>query len=560
MTEDPIITEIDVPMPMRDGVILRANVFRPEGSGPFPALLNRTPYQKTPDGFEVFVRAGYAVIHQDIRGRYASDGEFALFSEVRTSDPEDGYDSIEWIARQPWCTGRVGTFGGSYNAWAQYQLAKMQPPHLVAMSAASIPPELTDIDWPGAFKPGRRLKWWFTNMGADLRRRAGLPPPHTKEEADVEWETKTGDDLIHTLPYIDLCSLLPPPLDAQARRWMENPSKRLWKLTETHREITVPNLDFTGWFDHCCSINNFLGLQTNAATERARSQTRIVIGPWNHSSVGQRKLGSFDFGPEAQQDIQQIQIRWFDHWLKGEANGLEQDPIVRYFEMGSEQWKTAPTWPPPESDPSILYLGGSGRARFIDTPGVLTEDPAIDDSEETFISDPNHPVPTLWEPDWFSRVADRSELNHRTDILRYRTEPLTAELEIAGNPSVLIHASSDAPDTDFFARLVAEAPDGTTMEICYGMTRGRHRNSLDQEELLVPDEVVPIQIQMGITACRFPIGHRIRLEITSSDFPNHDRNHQTGRNDLRDPELRVARNTIWCTRESPSRLILPVVG
>jgi len=560
MTTDRIITEIDVPMPMRDGVILRADIARPDGAGPFPALLNRTPYKKSTDDLAAFVRAGYAVIKQDIRGRYASDGEFTVFSEDRTTDPEDGYDSIEWVARQPWCNGKVGTFGASYNAWAQYQLAKMQPPHLVAMSAASIPPELTDVDWPGAFKPARRLKWWFTNMGPDLRRRAGLPPPHNKDDAAAEWDDRIGDGIINRLPFIDLCEMLPPPLAEHARHWMQRPSVQPWKLTEAHRQIAVPNLDFTGWFDHCCSIDNFLGLRSNAATDLARTQTRIVIGPWNHGGVGQRALGSFDFGPEAEQDIQQIQIRWFDHWLKDEANGLQQDPIVRYFVMGSNRWKTSPTWPPPEAARTEFLLDSAGQAQSIHSPGTLSAEQPEGNSSDSFIYDPADPVPTLWEADWFSRVSDRSELNDRLDILRYRTMPLEQDLEITGNPEVVLHVSSDAPDTDFFARLVNEAPDGTAMEVCYGMIRTRHRQSLEREDPLVPGEVTELRIVMGITACRLPPDHMLRLEITSSDFPNHDRNHNTGRNDLLDPELWVAENTVWHTEEYPSRLVLPVVG
>ncbi|MEZ5277840.1 MAG: CocE/NonD family hydrolase [Opitutaceae bacterium] len=559
MPSDGVITEIDVAMPMRDGMVLRSDLMRPDGPGPFPALLNRTPYKKSVDDLEAFARAGYAVLSQDLRGRYASDGEFVVFSEECTLDAEDGYDSVEWIARQPWCTGRVGTFGASYNAWAQYQLARLQPPHLVAMSAASIPTELTDVDWPGAFKPARRLKWWFTNMAPDLRRRAGLPPPHTKEEAVAEWEAKIGEDFIHRLPYVELCDLLPPPLRTQARKWMENPGIRPWRLEDAHRKITVPNLDFTGWFDHCCSIGNFLGLRENAATEIARNQTRMVIGPWNHGGFGRRVLGDFDFGSEAAVDVQQIQIRWFDYWLKREANRLQEEPAVRYFVMGSGRWRSATTWPPPESRLRTLFLDSLEMAPGPGTSGRLSEDGPDTESCVTFTSDPNAPVPTLWDSSWFSRVADRRELNHRTDILRFRSEPLNCELEIAGNPGATILLSSDAPDTDLFARLADEYPDGTAMEICYGMVRARHRDGTDKEALLKTGERVGITIPMGITACRFAVGHRIRLEITSSDFPNHDRNHQTGRNDLFDPELRVARNTVWQSVNCPSRLELPVM-
>lgn len=187
-----IVVEENVDVPMRDGVLLRANVFRPEGSGKYPGLLLRTPYGKPVGGMERYVRAGYVVVAQDSRGRYASEGEYVPFTEEETGDAEDGYDTVEWLAAQPYCNGRVGTFGASYNAWMQWQLAKLRPPHLVAMCAYTIPLELTEVDWPGAFKPGRRIKWWRTTMAPDLRRREGAPKPHTPAEALSLGRDRTG--------------------------------------------------------------------------------------------------------------------------------------------------------------------------------------------------------------------------------------------------------------------------------------------------------------------------------------------------------------------------------
>ena len=213
--------ELDVEVPVRDGAILRANVFRPNTASPSPGLLMRTPYGKPESGFEPLVRAGYAVAAQDSRGRYASGGEYVPFTVERTQDGEDGYDSVEWLASQPWCNGRVGTFGGSYNAWMQWSLARLRPPHLVAMCAWSIPLEITDLDWRGAFRPGRRVKWWMTSMAPDLRRRHGLPPPHTPEQAEKIWDRQDQMRWIWFLPWMDLPSTFRPVFENMPRTGSE---------------------------------------------------------------------------------------------------------------------------------------------------------------------------------------------------------------------------------------------------------------------------------------------------------------------------------------------------
>ncbi|HOF61910.1 MAG TPA: CocE/NonD family hydrolase [Candidatus Latescibacteria bacterium] len=553
-----IIVERDVPVPMRDGITLRANVFRPDSSGRFPALVQRTPYGKAQGGFEDFVRAGYVVVTQDTRGRYASEGEFRVFSEENTGDAEDGYDTVEWAAVQPWCDGKVGTFGASYNAWMQYQLARLRPPHLVAMSAVSIPTELTDLDWPRAFKPARRVKWWVTTIAPDLRRRKGLPPPHTPAEAAKIWDELEQGRMLALLPWINVARYLPAPLADQVAGWLRHPDRRPWRFEEAHRDIEVPNLDFTGWFDHCCSIGQFIGMRGNARTEKARNQTKVIIGPWNHVSPGRRTQGDFDFGPDAEVNVQQMQIRWFDYWLKGIDNGVPREPPVRYFVMGSGRWKSAETWPPPNLGRMTLYLAGEGDADLPDGFGALGHEPPKNGPPDTYTHDPFDPVPTLWDTAYFYNVSDRRRLDHRKDVLRYCTAPLKEDVEVVGNPEVVLYAASSAVDTDFFARLVDDDPGGTAMEICYGMVRARHRNGLGKEDLLTPGEVTRFAIRMGITSCCFRKGHRIRLEICGSDFPNHDRNHNTGRNDLLDAEMVIAEQQVHHSPEHPSALILPV--
>ncbi len=557
-----IVTERDVEVPMRDGVLLRANVFRPDGPGAFPGILLRTPYGKPETGYDRYVRAGFAVVTQDSRGRYASDGDYVPFTEADTGDAEDGYDAVEWLAARSWCDGKVGTLGASYNAWMQWQLAKLRPPHLLAMCAYTIPLELTAVDWPGSFRPGRRIKWWLTTMAPDLRRRAGWPAPHTTDEARALWDEIEGEGhWIGYLPWQDFPRHLPPGLRQYCENWLAEPNRRPWRFDEVHQHVEVPNLDFSGWYDHCNdSMRHLQLMQTNGGSEVARRATKLVCGPWNHPGLGQRQIDAFDFGPQAQLDLPDIIIRWFDHWLKGIDNGIAAEPAVRYFAMGDEGgWRTAETWPPP-STPQQLYLASAGDARHVAGGGQLgtIEEQTTAAPLDRFDYDPTNPTPTLWGKAWFTGPGDRRQLQHRPDILCYRTAPLPEAVEIAGYAQVVLFVSSTAPDTDFFARLVDETEDGPASEICYGMVRMRHRNGLDFHDTVPPGEVVELRIELGPTACRFAAGHRIRLEVTSSDFPNHDRNHNTGRNDLADTELQTATNTVYHGRKYPAHLVLPV--
>lgn len=557
-----IIVERDVDVPMRDGVVLRADVYRPESPGRHPGLLVRTPYGKPLESHGRFARAGFVVVSQDTRGRYASDGEWVPFSVPNTGDAEDGYDSVEWLAEQPYCDGNVGTMGGSYCGWMQWELAKLRPPHLRAMCAFSIPLELADVDWSGGFKPARRVFWWIGTMAPDLRRRHGMSPPHIPKDARRIWNNLDGERWLWFLPWTNLPHYLPPGLAEYAEDWIRDPGRRPWGFGDVHTEVEVPNLDFSGWYDHCGGTMAHLGLmQREARTETARTQSKLVLGAWNHGGFGKRKIGGIDFGPEAAMDVEALKIRWFDHWLKGVDNGIDREPAVRYFVMGAKEWRTAETWPPPPNPATTaLYLDSDdyGSAQQHYGSGTLSEMPPDQAGSDTYDYDPRDPVPTLWSRTLITEPSDRRKLEHRSDILYYRTPPLAEDIEVVGHPEVVLHAASSAPDTDFFAHLVDEDPGGIALEVCYSMMRVRHRNGLDREELLTAGEAVELRIKLGPTACRFVKGHRIRLEITSSNFPNHDRNHNTGGDDLAETTLVTAHQTVHHSPEHPSRLELPV--
>lgn len=426
----------------------------------------------------------------------------------------------------------------------------MRPPSLVAMSAGSIPPRLTQVEGPGTIRPGRRLNWFYCGMTPDMRLRSGADGPKTKAEAGKLWKDGECDRLLHFLPWLDLPKVVFEDETDVVKAWLREPHRDPWRLTEGCAEIGVPNLDIVGWFDHCNDgIELHQAMRRVGRTKAARNGQRLIIGPWSHTGAGQRKVGDVDFGDTAAFDIEQAEIRYFDYWLKGKANGVDKDAPVRIFVMGANQWRDEQEWPPRRTKKMEWFLAGNKRL-------LTMRDKAGTDH---YRYDPRDPVPTLWSANMFTLPADQAPLAKRQDILVYQTEPLAAALEVTGYPEVVLHASSSAPDTDFFVKLIDVAPDGTNRDIASGMVRARYRNGLDKPRLLKPGEIVEYRIKLRPTSNEFQPGHRIRLDITSSDFPNYDRNHNTAADQNADATLVVAEQTIHHGGRRASRLVLPVI-
>ncbi|MDZ4850813.1 MAG: CocE/NonD family hydrolase [Pirellulaceae bacterium] len=554
----PLAIEKNVAVPMRDGVVLRADVFRPDGVGPWPVLVLRTPYGKDAQKVDSYVKAGYMVVRQDARGRYASDGKWESFYRFDTHDAEDGFDTVEWSAKLPGSNGKVGTYGVSYNAFLQWRLAALRPPSLVAMSARSIPARLTQLEGPGTIRPGRRLNWFYAGMSPDMRLRSGADGVKTKTEAGNLWKNGESQRLLEFLPWLDLPKEVFEDEDEAVKAWLREPHREPWQFVEKCSEINVPNLDICGWFDHCNDgIEMHQAMRRVGLTEIARNGQQLIIGPWSHSGAGARKVGSVDFGPSAALDTKQVEIRYFDYWLKGKANRVDQDAPVRIFVMGKNQWRDEQEWPPQRARTLSFYLDSQGHANTPTGDGVLTDKVPVP-AHDSYRYDPKKPVPTLWSASLFTLPADQAPLVNRHDILVYQTEPLTAPMEVTGYPEVILHAASNAPDTDFFARLIDVAPDGTNRDIASGMVRARYR--LEKPKLIKPGEVVEYRIKLRPTSNEFQTGHRIRLDITSSDFPNYDRNHNTAADQNADAKLEIAEQTIHHGSAKASRLILPVIA
>ena len=304
-------------------------------SGPYPVLVLRTPYGKS-NGSR-YAQAGYIVVTQDARGRYQSDGVYESFVRLKTHDAEDGYDTVEWAAKLPRSTGKVGTYGASYNAFLQWRLAPLRPPSLVAMSAHSIPARMTDLEGPGTIRPGRRLNWWYRSMSPDMRLRANGEKPHSRAEAGKLWTAGKDKELLYFLPWLKLPDSMFGTEAEPVKRWLRNPHVDPWRLLDGCPEVAVPNFDVVGWFDHCNgSINLHRRMVADGKTKTARERQRLIIGPWSHSGRGGRKVGDVDFGETARFNIAKEDVRWFDYWLKGKDNGIDQEPPVSHFCDGRE--------------------------------------------------------------------------------------------------------------------------------------------------------------------------------------------------------------------------------
>ncbi|MBI1737463.1 MAG: CocE/NonD family hydrolase [Candidatus Rokubacteria bacterium] len=574
-----LTVERDVAMPMRDGTLLYADVYRPEGAGRHPVILLRTPYNKAfprvaylqLDPMRAASR-GYALVVQDTRGRYASEGEFSCFRD----EVEDGYDTVEWAARAPWSDGNVGMYGASYMGATQWLAAVAQPPHL-----RCIVPMITASDYHegwtyqgGAFQLGFNLSWTLANLVLPNLAHYKLAPA---EMAAIRTELVDAVDRMcgpfEHLPLGDYPTLRKHRLADYYYDWLAHPEDdaywRRWNIESRHREITVPALNIGGWHDIFLggTIRNYTGMRRNGPTPEARSQ-RLIIGPWIHGLLWPNVNGEVDYGVLSQGpaiDLDGILLRWFDHWLRGVDTGLLAEPPVKVFVMGQNAWRDEPDWPPARARDTRFYLHGGGRANSLAGDGTLGTDAPSTEPPDHFLYDPRDPVPTrggalcCWQGAVPGGAFDQRPVEARRDVLVYTTAPLTEPVEVTGPITMKLWAVSSAPDTDFTAKLVDVEPSGYARNLTDGIVRARYRESTSRASLIEPGRVYEYTIDLWATANVFKTGHRIRLEVSSSNFPRFDRNPNTGRALGADAELRPAMQTVLHDAAHPSHVVLPVV-
>lgn len=543
----PIVFEANVMVPMRDGVKLAANVWRPQAEGRYPVILMRSPYGKMDENWgeaKRYTEAGYVMVTQDCRGRGQSEGVWDPFAY----DVEDGFDTQEWVGQQPWCNGKIGTAGGSYVGWTQWAAAAKPSPYLQAMVPVVPFENAYEVAYDGgAMQLGLLMGWGALVGGADVK-------PERLIEIFQHLPLNTfGDQFAKKIFYLNDWVAHPTYDDYWQRR----------SIDHQFAEVTVPILNIGGWYDIFSKPTLEMAAQVRAQSRvrEVRRNQVVVIGPWAHG-VGGQKVGELDFGAAARFNTAEWQFKWFEFWLKGHETGVQDWPAYYLFVMGENQWRGENEWPLKRTQYTSYYLHSGGQANSLNGDGRLDTIVPKQEPADVFTYDGENPVPTTGGNNLIGAPAgpfDQTTVEQRNDVLVYSTAPLEQDVEVTGPVKLILHAASSARDTDFTAKLVDVHPDGKAYNLCDGIIRARHRHGAAQSELLTPGQVERFEIDLWVTSNLFKRGHRIRLEVSSSNFPRFDRNPNSGKPFGTDTELLTAQQTIRHDAKHPSQLVLPII-
>ena len=554
--------QYDVAVPMRDGVKLHADIYRPDSAGKFPVLLQRTPYNKN-DAVDFGLKAaaqGYVVVIQDVRGRYASEGEWYPFK----NEANDGYDTIEWAAALPYANGKVGMFGGSYVGATQMLAAIAHPPHL-----AGICPVVTASNYHEnwTYQGGAFEQWfnesWTSGLAQDTQDRAVRQSTHALTGVPKLPLTDYPLIAVQSLSQSELAAKYAPYfLD-----WLNHPDyDDYWKvlaIDARYADITVPALHIAAWYDIFLdgSLRNYLGIKAHGGTEQARRNQRLLVAVGGHAGwFGDRKIGAVDFGTSAPIDEDVVTLRWYDWLLKGVANGVATESPVRLFVMGKNQWRDETDWPLARTHYTRYYLhSGQSTEAALSTVAPKNEKP------DQIVYDPNDPVPTLGGPLCCEPLPsgigpqDQRPAEARNDVLLYTTPPFAQDTEVTGPVSLELYVSTSAVDTDFTGMLVDVWPNGFAQNLASGILRLRSRESIEKPQLAISGKTYRVTVNLAATSNVFLAGHKLRLEVASSNFPRFDRNLNTGDAQAHSTQMVTATNVIYHDKAHPSALIMPII-
>ena len=560
--------EKNVMVRARDGVALATDLYLPEAPGRFPTLLWRNCYGKDSEGTaeqsKWYASRGYVVAHQDTRGKHASEGIFTHFRD----EADDGFDTDEWIGAQPWSNGKIGLMGGSYLGYTQIAQAVRNSRYLASMSASVTTGDVYNgwIYSDGAFFLGFALPWGAVGMdGRVFRFSNPVPAPWSEIFRHLPLSTiagRTGHD------------------NPVFREWLRHPraDDPYWKDVSYEKDIarvSVPFLVLDGWYDLFLrgALADHAVITTGSPSEAARRFKYLMIGPWGHESGVRNNAPdapttgpdrSLDFGPEAAIETRKVYLRWHDRWLKGIDNGVDREPPVRIFVMGENAWRFEHEWPLARTRYTTYYLDGT-RANGVNGGGLLSSAaPVAEDARDAYVYDPASPVPTLGGNTCCSQVPsgpwNQIKAEMRDDVLVYSTPVLEEAVEVTGPIRMKLFAATSARDTDWTAKLVDVHPDGYAQNLADGIIRARYRLGRDAPAaLLEPGKIYEYDIDLWATSNVFLPGHRIRVEISSSNFPRFDRNLNTGEDPMTGTRMVTARQTVFRSRHYPSHIVLPVI-
>jgi len=554
---------LGVMIPMRDGVKLSSDFYFPDAEGKFPAILIRTPYNNSSSRYDrygkFYASRGYVVVTQDCRGRYDSEGEWYPF----VGDEYDGYDTIEWIAERSWSNGKVGMTGVSYVGYVQWMAAAERPPHLTCIFTYGSPSSIYGDTWfsLGTLYLMDAITWAFLMDG------------RTNQNMGVhDWL-----NLKDHLPLMTLDEFLGRKIDYW-KDWLSHPNyDDYWAkqgLKGSYHKLNIPSVTVTGWYDdgQHGSLENYYGIMREG-TDFAKKNAKLIIGYWRHGGPYPHtnnyytELGAFDFGSDALLDLETYELCWFDYWLKGYENNIMNEPKVKLFILGKNKWRDEAAWPLPDTKYTKFYFHSDGKANTLFGDGFLNTAPPGEESPDKYVYDPADPVSSVRggtgaRGGISSDPIDQRVNEKRMDVLCYTSDILKDDLEVTGPIKIILYASSSAKDTDFCGKLVDVHPNGAAYNVCYaasGLLSARFRESLEKPSLIEPGKVYKYEIELRPTGIVFKKGHRIRVEISSSDFPVFNRNLNTGKNPYTSIEMVKARQTIYHSPGYPSHIVLPVI-
>lgn len=572
--------DTNVMVAMRDGVRLATDVWVPVTDHPVPVVLTRTPYSKDDSSYYApsmmadrfaLIAAGYAVAWQDCRGTFRSEGDF----DALTADEADAVDTIAWLRDQPWCDGVVGMAGASYLGLTQWAAVAGRPEGLQAVAPVTTSSDTYDMMYSrgGALSLGTMLSWSAFVGLAKAQRALSSGDPAAGERLDARRTFLASSEAAH-----DVLPVIATPLISDdlpwVREWLEHPTHDgYWQARSARERVDepLPAFHLTGWFDFLLdsTLASYEWMTRIDPAGAASGRQQLVIGPWDHASYSGVYMDR-QFGPSAHilnADVNGRHVRFYDAWLRGNTAVINETPPVRIFVMGVNQWRDEQAWPLPDTRYVDFHLSSGRSANSRSGGGSLALVAPTCDGRETYLYDPMRPVPSaggrmspMPRPNSCGPV-DQREIEDREDVLCFSTEPLTSPIEVTGPIRLVLHVSSSARDTDFTGKLVDVDPEGRATYLTDGILRARYRDSLSAPALLSPDQVYEITVDLGATANVFGVGHRIRLEVSSSNFPRYDRNTNTGGDIATDraEDVVIAVNRVLHGPSYPSRLILPVI-
>jgi putative CocE/NonD family hydrolase len=578
LTPYDVVVERNVPARMRDGVTLRADVWRPNAPGVFPVLLTRTPYNKNPPSiFTVAgvdpvrsVGEGYVVIYQDVRGRFASEGDWAFENELN-----DGYDSVEWAAALPYSDGAVGMFGVSYLGLTQWMAAVAQPPHLKAIFPMQMAGSVRDFLFPGdVFALGSALLWGAGQVPDILMRRAAAGEDASGALAPLMGMLNTIGEAFERLPILGGNPVVSDNFP-DFGEWLAHAEDAAWWENKSfaHRlaEVRVPVFHLGSWHDvYPGPVPALFAGMRRGGAEAVRASQKLLMGPWTHAQMASDIIGDLYMGLSATAgliDLPGLHLKWFDRWLKGADNGIMDEAPVRLFVMGDNRWRDEQEWPLTRAVWTELYLHSGGEANTRAGDGVLSFTAPGDEPADAYRYDPRDPVPTVGGPTVLPGAGvganagpkDQAGVEARADVLVYSSAPLETEIEVTGPLTATLFAATSAPDTDWMVKLVDVHPDGRAYSLADGAVRARYRSGVGRPERLEPGEIREYRIDLQATSNVFKVGHRIRIQVSSSNFPRFSRNPNTGAELASETQLRTADQMVFHDAEHPSRITLPII-